>query len=93
MFSVCLNRFKLQQLITVQSILYLSSVVNESIAEKQGIQIGDCILAINGNSFKDITHKEAVEIIQNHSHLNIKIEVVQASFHMACFVFIEGFLY
>lgn len=42
--------------------IYVSSVDEGSVAEKQGFAAGDQICSVNGTSFKNITQDEAVKV-------------------------------
>ena len=44
-------------------------------AEEKGLKVGDRIVCVNGKSFDEITHADAVELIKNHSHLSMKVQV------------------
>ncbi|KAK3087687.1 hypothetical protein FSP39_009179 [Pinctada imbricata] len=43
--------------------IYVSGVDQGSVAEQAGVKVGDQILSVNGQSFLDITHGEAVHIL------------------------------
>ncbi|XP_066910748.1 whirlin-like [Clytia hemisphaerica] len=54
--------------------IYVSGVDKFSIAESSGLKVGDCILSINGKDCRGLNHHEAVQFIQNNSHLTFKVK-------------------
>ncbi|XP_053381270.1 whirlin-like [Mercenaria mercenaria] len=49
--------------------IYISGVDPHSLAEQAGMKIGDQILDVNGRSFLDITHPEAVHVLKTSKYL------------------------
>ena len=45
------------------------------IAEQKGLKIGDQIMAVNGYSFEDVTHMEAVEVMKSDRRLVMTVKV------------------
>lgn len=45
--------------------IYVSNVVEDSLADRYGLMAGDQINAVNGLSFMDITNSEAVKVVQS----------------------------
>lgn len=56
--------------------IYVSGVDQLSQAEQAGIKVGDQILAVNGRSFLDITHAEAVLVLKNSKYLMFKTKSI-----------------
>ncbi|XP_065202661.1 whirlin-like isoform X3 [Planococcus citri] len=56
--------------------IFVTGVDKDSVAERSGIQIGDQILDVNGTSFLDITHDEAVGHLKKHKRMTITIRDV-----------------
>ncbi|KAL3872400.1 hypothetical protein ACJMK2_040328 [Sinanodonta woodiana] len=56
--------------------IYVSGVDPLSVADSAGIKVGDQILDVNGQSFLDITHAEAVRILKISSHMVIMLKDV-----------------
>ena len=55
--------------------LNLPSVDKESLAEVHGLQIGDQILMVNGHSFRNILHDEAVAVLRVNPLLVMTVKV------------------
>ena len=53
--------------------IYVSGVTPDSLAEQAGFTIGDQIMAVNGRSFENITHQEAVDFILSFSNLSVVV--------------------
>ena len=51
------------------------SVDSGGIAEQKGLKIGDQIMAVNGYSFEDVTHMEAVEVMKSDRRLVMTVKV------------------
>ncbi|KAK3594599.1 hypothetical protein CHS0354_000392 [Potamilus streckersoni] len=56
--------------------IYVSGVDPLSVADSAGIKVGDQILDVNGQSFLDITHAEAVRILKISSRMMIMLKDV-----------------
>ncbi|XP_052790339.1 whirlin-like [Mya arenaria] len=56
--------------------IYISGVDSMSIADKAGLKVGDQILDVNGESFLDIGHADAVRILKNSKQLVFTIKDV-----------------
>ena len=50
-------------------------VDRESVADQAGLQVGDLILDVNGTSFENITHQEAVEFVKSQQHIIMTVKV------------------
>lgn len=46
-----------------------------SLAEQSGFRVGDQILDVNGKSFENVKHKEAVDFIKSHTHIIVTLKV------------------
>lgn len=55
--------------------MYLYSVDNDSCAAKCGLRVGDQIIEVNGHSFLDVLHDEAVAILKSYQNLILTIKV------------------
>ncbi|XP_060069538.1 uncharacterized protein LOC132549609 [Ylistrum balloti] len=49
--------------------IYISKVDKGSIAERHGVRVGDQILEVNGISFSNISHLNAVDVLKSETHL------------------------
>ncbi|XP_033756926.1 uncharacterized protein LOC117339451 isoform X2 [Pecten maximus] len=49
--------------------IYISKVDKGSIAERHGVRVGDQILEVNGISFSNISHLNAVDVLRSETHL------------------------
>ncbi|XP_069140094.1 PDZ domain-containing protein 7-like isoform X2 [Argopecten irradians] len=49
--------------------IYISKVDKGSIAERHGVRVGDQILEVNGISFSNISHPNAVDVLRSETHL------------------------
>ncbi|KAI3419211.1 hypothetical protein GPALN_006962 [Globodera pallida] len=45
--------------------LFISQLVPAGAADAAGFRVGDCLLAVNGNDLRGLTHQEAIQLIQN----------------------------
>ncbi|KAM9772925.1 LOW QUALITY PROTEIN: PDZ domain-containing protein 7-like [Syngnathus typhle] len=54
--------------------IYVSKLDPGGLAERNGIKMGDQILAANGVSFEDISHSNAVEVLKSHTHVMLTIK-------------------
>ena len=70
----CLYHGRLSWLI---ALLYchVISVDNKSRAAKCGLKVGDQIIEVNGYSFVDVLHDEAVAILKSYQNLILTIKV------------------
>jgi len=57
------------------------SVDNESRAAKCGLKVGDQIVEVNGHSFVDALHDEAVAILKSYQNLILTIKVSCILYH------------
>ena len=55
--------------------LCVYSVDKESLAEDQGLLVGDQILMVNGISFRNILHEEAVSVLKTNDVLMMSVQV------------------
>ena len=51
------------------------SVDNGSCAERSGLKVGDHVIAVNGHSFANVLHDEAVAILKSYQNLILTIKV------------------
>ncbi|XP_077205646.1 PDZ domain-containing protein 7 [Paroedura picta] len=54
--------------------IYVSKVDPGGLAEQNGIQVGDQVLAANGVKFNDISHSKAVEVLKGQTHIMLTIK-------------------
>ncbi|XP_014014519.2 PDZ domain-containing protein 7 [Salmo salar] len=54
--------------------IYVSKLDPGGLGERNGINMGDQILAANGVSFEDISHSSAVEVLKSHTHIMLTIK-------------------
>ncbi|KAM6105169.1 PDZ domain-containing protein 7 [Pterocles gutturalis] len=54
--------------------IYVSKVDPGGLAEQNGIQVGDQVLAANGVKFEDISHSKAVEVLKGQTHIMLTIK-------------------
>ncbi|XP_068610576.1 PDZ domain-containing protein 7-like [Brachionichthys hirsutus] len=54
--------------------IYVSKLDPGGLAERNGIKMGDQILAANGVGFEDISHSSAVEVLKSHTHVMLTIK-------------------
>ncbi|CAH1396235.1 unnamed protein product [Nezara viridula] len=53
--------------------IFVTGVDKDSVAERAGLLIGDQILEVNGQSFLEVTHDEAVSQLKSHKRMIIKV--------------------
>ena len=46
-----------------------------SLAEEAGFKVGDQIMEVNGKSFENLEHNEAVEFIKSQKHIMVTLKV------------------
>ncbi|XP_054896228.1 whirlin isoform X3 [Poeciliopsis prolifica] len=56
--------------------IYVSLVEPGSLAEKQGLRIGDQIMKVNDKVFEKVTHAEAVKVLKGSKKLNLSVRSV-----------------
>uniref|UniRef100_A0A3Q3ARW4 PDZ domain-containing protein n=1 Tax=Kryptolebias marmoratus TaxID=37003 RepID=A0A3Q3ARW4_KRYMA len=56
--------------------IYVSLVEPGSLAEKQGLRIGDQIMKVNDKVFDKVTHAEAVRVLKSSRHLMMTVKDV-----------------
>ncbi|XP_026469789.1 whirlin-like [Ctenocephalides felis] len=56
--------------------IYITGVDKDSVAERAGLMIGDQILEVNGQSFLDVTHDEAVGQLKFHKRMSLVVRDV-----------------
>ncbi|XP_017843140.2 whirlin isoform X3 [Drosophila busckii] len=56
--------------------IFVTGVDNDSVADRAGLMIGDEILEVNGQSFLDVTHDEAVGQLKYHKRMSLVIRDV-----------------
>ncbi|KAI3420784.1 hypothetical protein GPALN_014405 [Globodera pallida] len=55
--------------------LFISQLVPAGAADAARFRVGDCLLAVNSNDLRGLTHQEAIQLIQNAGHqLDLLIE-------------------
>ena len=62
-------------LINAYHIVCVYSVDKDSLAEDQGLLVGDQILMVNGISFRNILHEEAVSVLKTNDVLMMSVQV------------------
>ncbi|KAL1124032.1 hypothetical protein AAG570_001802 [Ranatra chinensis] len=53
--------------------IFVTGVDKDSVAERAGLLIGDQILEVNGQSFLEVTHDEAVTQLKCHKRMSLKV--------------------
>ncbi|XP_055908098.1 whirlin isoform X5 [Eupeodes corollae] len=56
--------------------IFITGVDKESVADRSGLMVGDEILEVNGQSFLDVTHDEAVSQLKYHKRMSLVIRDV-----------------
>ncbi|XP_072908549.1 whirlin isoform X3 [Hemitrygon akajei] len=56
--------------------IYITGVDQGSVAEATGLKVGDQIIEVNGRSFLNIPHDEAVKILKSSHHLMLTVKDV-----------------
>ncbi|KAM7355394.1 whirlin protein dyschronic isoform 2-T7 [Cochliomyia hominivorax] len=56
--------------------IFVTGVDKESVADRAGLMVGDEILEVNGQSFQDVTHDEAVSQLKYHKRMSLVIRDV-----------------
>lgn len=56
--------------------IYVSLVEPGSLAQKQGLRVGDQILKVNDKTFDKVTHAEAVKVLKGSKKLNLTVRSV-----------------
>ncbi|NXS68468.1 WHRN protein, partial [Pandion haliaetus] len=56
--------------------IYVSLVEPGSLAEREGLRVGDQILGVNGKSLDRVTHAEAVKVLKGCKKLNLSVHSV-----------------
>ncbi|XP_064324709.1 whirlin isoform X1 [Phalacrocorax carbo] len=56
--------------------IYVSLVEPGSLAEREGLRVGDQILGVNGKSLDGVTHAEAVKVLKGCKKLNLSVHSV-----------------
>ncbi|XP_074546447.1 whirlin [Halichoeres trimaculatus] len=56
--------------------IYVSLVEPGSLAEKEGLRIGDQIMKVNDKVFDKVTHAEAVKVLKGNKKLNLSVRSV-----------------
>ncbi|XP_052758535.1 whirlin isoform X5 [Galleria mellonella] len=56
--------------------IYITGVDKESVADRAGLMVGDQILEVNGQSFVDVTHDEAVAQLKYHKRMSLLVRDV-----------------
>ncbi|KAK7896829.1 hypothetical protein WMY93_022154 [Mugilogobius chulae] len=56
--------------------IYVSLVEPGSLAQKQGLRVGDQILKVNDKTFENFTHAEAVKVLKGSKKLNLTVRSV-----------------
>ena len=55
------------------------SIDRGSLAEQAGFKVGDQIMEVNGKSFENLKHKEAVDFIKSQKHIMVTLKVIFTS--------------
>ncbi|XP_076368750.1 rap guanine nucleotide exchange factor 2-like isoform X3 [Tachypleus tridentatus] len=53
--------------------IFISKVNNNSKAKEMGLQRGDQILEVNGQSFEHVSHARALEVLRGSTHLSVTV--------------------
>ncbi|GLG99013.1 Uncharacterized protein GBIM_05556 [Gryllus bimaculatus] len=53
--------------------IFITGVDKDSVADRAGLMIGDQILEVNGQSFQDVTHDEAVGQLKFHKRMALVV--------------------
>ncbi|XP_066589212.1 whirlin-like isoform X3 [Prorops nasuta] len=56
--------------------IYVTGVDKDSVADRAGLLVGDQILEVNGQSFEESTHDEAVQILKTNKRMSLLIRDV-----------------
>ncbi|XP_066143648.1 whirlin isoform X2 [Euwallacea fornicatus] len=56
--------------------IFITGVDKESVADRAGLLVGDQILEVNGQSFMDVTHDEAVAQLKYHKRMSLVVRDV-----------------
>ncbi|XP_050309092.1 whirlin isoform X2 [Anthonomus grandis grandis] len=56
--------------------IFITGVDKESVADRAGLMVGDQILEVNGQSFMDVTHDEAVAQLKYHKRMSLVVRDV-----------------
>ncbi|XP_049832751.1 whirlin-like [Schistocerca gregaria] len=56
--------------------IFITGVDKDSVADRAGLMIGDQILEVNGQSFLDVTHDEAVSQLKFHKRMSLLVRDV-----------------
>lgn len=59
----------------VECLFHANSVDNDSCAAKCGLKVGDQIVEVNGHSFVDVLHDEAIAILKSYQNIILTIKV------------------
>ncbi|KAF5294051.1 hypothetical protein FQA39_LY13525 [Lamprigera yunnana] len=56
--------------------IFITGVDKDSVADRAGLMVGDQILEVNGQSFLDVTHDEAVAQLKYHKRMSLLVRDV-----------------
>ncbi|XP_030765486.1 whirlin [Sitophilus oryzae] len=56
--------------------IFITGVDKDSVADRAGLMVGDQILEVNGQSFMDVTHDEAVAQLKYHKRMSLVVRDV-----------------
>ncbi|XP_011505572.1 PREDICTED: whirlin [Ceratosolen solmsi marchali] len=56
--------------------IYVTGVDKDSVADRSGLLVGDQILEVNGQSFEEATHDEAVQVLKTNKRMSLLIRDV-----------------
>ncbi|KOB67693.1 Whirlin, partial [Operophtera brumata] len=56
--------------------IYITGVDKDSVADRAGLMVGDQILEVNGQSFVEVTHDEAVGQLKYHKRMSLLVKDV-----------------
>ncbi|CAH2104325.1 unnamed protein product [Euphydryas editha] len=56
--------------------IYITGVDKDSVADRAGLMVGDQILEVNGQSFVNVTHDEAVAQLKYHKRMSLLVRDV-----------------
>ncbi|VEN42479.1 unnamed protein product, partial [Callosobruchus maculatus] len=56
--------------------IFITGVDKDSVADRAGLMVGDQILEVNGQSFMEVTHDEAVATLKYHKRMSLLVRDV-----------------
>ncbi|XP_050426937.1 uncharacterized protein LOC126837151 [Adelges cooleyi] len=56
--------------------IFITGIDNDSVASRSGLMVGDQILEVNGQSFLNVSHDEAVNLLKFQNHMTLTVRDV-----------------